>query len=186
MEDDQIKLRINLEPEVINSPRMEYYKKAFNKAKEDEFIYSGKERLVGFSVKVGKRDPDMLIKDHEGKTISLPYTIFRDLEKLKCFYNWVKFDEPEVYGFDENYKMSPHCYWSLYYASYIRDVGSRIKQADIKSYVLIEAKKIIETNFLKAHKTHIQWGLFSDADMKVLSSFKKTSEMELPGYMLGM
>lgn len=185
MDNQQIKLRIDLEPEVVNSPRIKYYKAALDKASPDEFVYSGKDALVGFRAEVGKRDPVMLVKK-EGKTIEIPYTLFRDLEKLKCFYNWVKFDEPEVYGFDENYKMSPHCYWSLYYASYIRDVGSRITQKDIKSYVLIEAKKIIEENFLKSHKTHIQWGMFSDDDMKVLSSFKKTSEMELPGYMLGM
>ena len=113
-----ISLRIDIDRNYNTSPRIEYYKRALRKAKDDEFVYSDKGKLVGFSVRLNQRDPVMLVKDKEGKTIEVPYTIFRDLEKLSQFYNWVKFDEPEVYGLDENYKMSPHCYWTLYYASY--------------------------------------------------------------------
>lgn len=182
---DEIELRINIETGRVSSPRIEYYKKAKDRAHPDEFIYSDKDKLVGFSVRLNQRDPVMLVKK-EGKTIEVPYTIFRDLEKLSQFYNWVKFDEPEVYGFDENYKMSPHCYWTLYYASYVRDVGSKIKHLDLRDYVLTEAKKIIENNFYKMHRTHIQWGLFSEADKKVISALKKSADMPLPGYMLGM
>lgn len=181
-----ISLRIDIDRDYNTSPRIEYYKRALRKAKDDEFVYSDKGKLVGFSVRLNQRDPVMLVKDKEGKTIEVPYTIFRDLEKLSQFYNWVKFDEPEVYGLDENYRMSPHCYWTLYYASYVRDVGGKIKLQDVKDYVMGEAKRIIEENFYKTHRTHIQWGLFSEADKKVLSALKKTSEMPLPGYMLGM